>query len=490
MSKSLRTHFLKEFPKALNDGTAAVFVGAGVSMAAGYPSWATLLKEIGEELGVNSNDVQDLTALAQWSIRETGSASRVRDVILKEIKPQKPIPPSVEILARLPVRHIWTTNYDLLIERAFDEIHRPYQSIASGPALARRVPMRGATRLYKMHGCVNSIDEIVISTDDYELYRSRRGQFLPLFQAHLTGMSMLFIGISFTDPNIKHVLSLIRESFIDAPPEHFAIVRPPQRSDFTNKKTYEARLTQHRLWAKDLQRYGLKAVEVERYDEIPELLKEIERRLAANRIWVSGSWPLNVQSDETPRIYQFAEKLGKRIADTDRDLVTGAGVLVGSASLQGFVSALRKGAEWDIDRRLTARPFPQPLEGQQPDREEWTALRTELAKHAGAVVFVGGMKVEDGKEKPEIAKGVLEEFEIAKKSGAYLLPIAATGGAAVIIHDQLKGSSMPFKGANAQRPSDKELKALFNQDLLKTDQGQTELLNMVFAILDRLHAVS
>lgn len=490
MSKSQRTHFLKEFPKALNDGTAAVFVGAGVSMAAGYPSWSKLLKEIGEELGVDSNDVQDLTALAQWSIRETGGQSRVREVIYKEISPKRDIPPAVEILARLPVRHIWTTNYDTLIERAFDEINRPHQSVSSGPGLARRLAQRGATRIYKMHGCVTAVDDVVISTDDYELYRSRRGQFLPLFQAHLTGMSMLFIGISFTDPNIKHVLSLIRESFIDAPPEHFAIVRPPQRSDYTSNKTYQARLTQHRLWAKDLQRYGLKAVEVERYDEIPELLREIERRLASKRIWVSGSWPLNVPSDEASNIYKFSEMLGKRIAETDRDLVTGAGVLVGSASLLGFVSALRKGDEWDIDRRLTARPFPQPLEGQPPNRREWTALRTELAQHAGAVVFVGGMKIEDGKKEPEIAKGVLEEFELAKASGAFLLPIAATGGAAVLINNMLKGSKISSKGAKAQRPTDKELKILSNATLLKTADGQAELLNTVFTILDRMNSVS
>ena len=30
------------------------------------------------------------------------------------------------------------------------------------------------------------MDDIVISTDDYELYRSKRGAFLPLLQAHLS----------------------------------------------------------------------------------------------------------------------------------------------------------------------------------------------------------------------------------------------------------------------------------------------------------------
>ncbi|MCF6112154.1 SIR2 family NAD-dependent protein deacylase [Mesorhizobium muleiense] len=150
----------------------------------------------------------------------------------------------------------------------------------------------GAARLYKMHGSVDRLDDIVISTDDYELYRSRRGAFLPLLQAHLSSMSMLFIGLSLSDPNIRHVLSLIRGSFTDAPPEPFAVVRLLQRDDCASDDEYTARAAQHRLWAKDLSRYGLAAVEIDDYDEVPSLLREIERRVAAHRVWVSGSWPL------------------------------------------------------------------------------------------------------------------------------------------------------------------------------------------------------
>jgi hypothetical protein len=61
-----RDLLLKEFPESLAEETAAIFVGAGVSMGAGYPSWKDLLRDIGEELGVSSADVSDLAALAQW----------------------------------------------------------------------------------------------------------------------------------------------------------------------------------------------------------------------------------------------------------------------------------------------------------------------------------------------------------------------------------------------------------------------------------------
>jgi hypothetical protein len=57
VAKTTREIFLKEYSAALAQDTAAMFVGAGVSIAAGYPSWKTLLRDIGAELGVDSNDI-------------------------------------------------------------------------------------------------------------------------------------------------------------------------------------------------------------------------------------------------------------------------------------------------------------------------------------------------------------------------------------------------------------------------------------------------
>lgn len=452
MAKAAMTRFLKEYPAALADGVGAVFVGAGMSMAAGYPSWATLLREIGEELGVSSRDIQDLAALAQWSIQESGSATRVRNVIKEQIGKDHEVPPTLEVIARLPVQHIWTTNYDRLVERAFSAIDRPIDSVSGAKDLSLK-PTPGAARLYKMHGSIDRLDDIVISTDDYELFRSRRGAYLPLLQAHLTSMSMLFVGLSFTDPNIRHVLSLIRESFIDAPPEHFAIVRPPHPGDFDSEGEFKARLAQHNLWSKDLRRYGLIAVEIENYDEVPDLLREVERRIAARRVWVSGSWPIDQGGVAAAANYGLAEDIGRWIGKSGRDLVSGSGLLVGSAALAGFLDALRDRGGWDLDRRLIARPFPQPLAGSVPDRSKWTMLRRELARQAGVVIFIGGLK-SCGAD-IVIADGVMEEFEIAREAGVFLLPIGATGGAAAEIARALIGSALA-------RPSDDELRVLLD----------------------------
>jgi hypothetical protein len=62
------------------------------------------------------------------------------------------------------------------------------------------------------------------------------------------------------------------------------------------------------------------------------------------------------------------------------------------------------------------RAFPQPLAEAVPDKAQWTTLRTELARQSGAVIFVGGSNMAGGNLMP--AEGVLEEYALAKTSGA------------------------------------------------------------------------
>jgi SLOG family protein/SIR2-like protein len=327
-----------------------------------------------------------------------------------------------------------------------------------------------------MHGSVDRLDDIVISTDDYELFRSKRGAFLPLLQAHLSSLSLLFVGLSFTDPNVRHVLSLIRESFAEAPPEHFAIVRPPHRSDFKTKAQYEARNTQHDLWADDLKRYGLRAIEIDSYDDVPDLLRELENKVAQRRAWISGSWPIGTTgASRAEYVHQVAFGLGKALGDLGLTLVSGSGLLVGSASVSGFLSSLQQTGSWDLERRLIARPFPQPLAGREPNREQWEMLRLELGRLSGIAIFVGGEKLVDGKIVD--ADGVFAEFDIAAKNGSFLLPIGATGGAARRIAERLLAQSGK---PELRHPTKSELR-----DLME-DKSPAALVRAAMTIVQRV----
>lgn len=472
--KISRDRFLKEYADAIRNNDAAVFVGAGVSMAAGYPSWIGLMKEIGEELGVKSKDVHDLAALAQWSLNANKGDQRVKDVINKLISPVKETPPEAEVLARLPIKDLWTTNYDLVIERAFEKIGRPIQSIANPRDLGRK-PANGAARLYKMHGSISNLDDLVISTEDYELFDADRGAFLPLLQSHLTTSSMLFVGVSFVDPNIRHVLSLIRSRFRGSGREHYAIIRPPQREDFDSDAEHEARFRQHELWADDLHRYGLRVVEIDNFNQIAPLLQKLEREVARSRIWVAGSWTLGT-ADEAG-VVSLSHAIGDQIAKEQFSLVTGYGLVVGSATLAGFLDGLRDSGQWGLSERLFARPFPRTEQTQIDHQEQWRLLRTEMAQLAGTIVVIGGIKnTNDGEV--VIADGVLKEVEIGLANGKLIIPVGSSGGAATQVAKNLLAIDCNNDDGDRVRPRNEDIEFLLNNDL---DIGQ--IVEKVFEII-------
>ena len=107
------------------------------------------------------------------------------------------------------------------------------------------------------------------------------------------------------------------------------------------------------------------------------------------------------------------------------------------------------------------------------------ALRAEMARQAGIVIFLGGAKLEGGSQ--IVADGVLKEFEVAREAGAFMLPIGAAGGAAEQIAQDLTRSAIPSQGASAARPTDEELAVLSNPATTPD-----KLLKLVREILQRL----
>jgi hypothetical protein len=155
-------------------------------------------------------------------------------------------------------------------------------------------------------------------------------------------------------------------------------------------------------------------------------------------------------------------RVGHGIGSAGFDLVSGSGVTIGAAAVSGFLDALQRAGSWDLERRLLVRPFPQPITRAGPNQQQWEALRAEMARVSGAIVFIGGAKLQDG-ELVE-SEGVLDERVAADRVRAFLLPVGASGGAAKAIAEDLIGSSMPFEGIEARRPSDAELRPLLKEE--------------------------
>ena len=83
----------------------------------------------------------------------------------------------------------------------------------------------------KMHGDAESPQEAVLTRDDYEDYVRNRELFVDVLTADLLAKTFVFLGVSFTDPNLNFLLGRLRSIFSGARKEHFWVTRKPDANE-------------------------------------------------------------------------------------------------------------------------------------------------------------------------------------------------------------------------------------------------------------------
>ena len=220
-------------------GRLALFVGAGVSLGAGLPSWRGLLRNIAATTSLSTDALEhfdklsllDQAALLASSLRDETLGS----LIAKQFSQAKHFSLAHALLATLPVQAVITTNYDQLFEQAsagagIETAVLPYQ-----PASSKQ------RWVLKMHGCVTTPDDIVLQRSDYLRYNTSRAALKGIVQAALITNHMLFVGFSLRDQNFHEAADDVRLAMHRATPERFGSVLLVQPETFFD-----------RLWGKDL----------------------------------------------------------------------------------------------------------------------------------------------------------------------------------------------------------------------------------------------
>lgn len=256
--------FLREFTKELHSRNAAAFIGAGFSMSAGYVNWQELLKGVVTDLGLDPKREHDLVSVAQYAVNKAGgNRNGLTRTILHNIGIAKKPTKGHRILANLPIHTFWTTNYDKLIETSLEDAKKAPDVKHTLDQLSTTRPDRDVI-VYKMHGDVGDPTNAVICKDDYERYPFKMGQFASLLKGDLIEKTFLFLGFSFTDPNIDFILSRVRAVLDENQREHYCIQKKITRNRGETKKRFEYRQLKQDYFIRDLKRKNIQTVEGKR----------------------------------------------------------------------------------------------------------------------------------------------------------------------------------------------------------------------------------
>jgi len=416
--------FINDFVKDLNEGTASVFAGAGLSIPAGFVNWSELMEEIAQDLGLDIKQENDLVSIAQFHVNENLTRSKINRKILEEFTEQTNETENHRIIARLPLSSIWTTNYDQLIENTFLKENKVVDVKFRKNQLLTTIPKRDVV-IYKMHGDVHHPDEAILTKEQYELYHQTHEPFINALAGELTTKTFLFIGFSFTDPNLDYVLSRLNFRFRQDKRQHFCFVKRHKLGDGLNpdQVTLNYNTRKQTLIINDLKRYGIKSLLVDSYSDITEILKEIEIRYKKKTVFISGSAETYEPFDKNEAI-GFVHNLSKTLIKNDFRIVNGFGWGVGSYIINGALEAIYENPIRFSENQLILKPFPQFESGDKKLNVLWEEYRQKMISQCGISLFVFGNK-KNGDNIIE-ANGVIREFEISKSYGNVCIPIGLT----------------------------------------------------------------
>ena len=187
------------------------FLGAGFSAPLNLPDWDTLLSKIASEIEddlpyeeVKKFCNSDFLQIAEYYfIKSDRSIGPIRHVISRQLDPAAdPLSSGAHIeLVNLGAPQIYTTNYDDLIERTFRLLHQPVEVIALPKHVATALGAK--TQVIKYHGDLRHEATLVLTESSYYARLDFESPMDLKFRSDLLGRSVLFVGYSFRDINIR-----------------------------------------------------------------------------------------------------------------------------------------------------------------------------------------------------------------------------------------------------------------------------------------------
>ena len=218
-------NYINFFREKANNGKLIIFVGAGVSRnVEGMPSWKQLIQEMAKSIGYTKcENCSKKTSRCKYRCKFKDDFSpdeflkipqhvfnhdkKLYNKILRaNIKPVNVNAPLSKAILDLHPAHIITTNYDKLIESCESELRDNYELIIYDKDLLKTQKNQ---YIIKMHGDISDIKTIVLKEADYLEYSQKHILIEMFVKSLLTDHTILFLGYSLNDYNIKLIISWI-----------------------------------------------------------------------------------------------------------------------------------------------------------------------------------------------------------------------------------------------------------------------------------------
>lgn len=216
------------------------FIGAGISVGGGFPTWANHLRQQGRTAGIPLERVEEWLALGQYEeVIAHIEHERGREVFAQEIRDAFGKRGSIQDItlriSELFTDTLITTNYDRLLEQVFDTGGAGVQVLNGETAMQPPDPQK--VTLIKLHGDVKDPAHCILGKAQYDAAYGETALDLhrPIpktLARYYSDNSLLFIGCSLHNDRTVQVFQATKVAAGDVLfPQHFAIEQAPEQRE-------------------------------------------------------------------------------------------------------------------------------------------------------------------------------------------------------------------------------------------------------------------
>jgi SIR2-like domain len=231
---------MNKLKKVLSEEDTILFIGSGISVWSGLPTWTSMIEELAryvESLGGDQKIIRaelekgDLLQAASYGIdfltrQQIGKfiRSACRYGIAKPHEIHRKI-------VTLGPRCFITTNYDDLIEQSLrlwqpNRFYAPPVTNRHVTELAEIVHARAIDFVFKPHGDASDNESIVLTREQYRqlLPQGERYVALDALKMLLASRPVVYLGFGLRDPDFSYIRDLLLNTYKGAVRDHYAVM--------------------------------------------------------------------------------------------------------------------------------------------------------------------------------------------------------------------------------------------------------------------------
>lgn len=219
-------------------GKAVVFVGSGLSQAAGLPSWKGLLERMlqwCDENGIhvdNRLELPDLIRKKEYltvadQLEEALRENNLRDCLNSIFNDQPYSPTDTHfVLTRMPFAAALTTNFDRLLESAYTKALPSAPKVITFKNKPELMKLLGEEEFYvlKTHGTIDDTETLVLGRKKFSHLISGEHAYKRHLETVLLTKTLFFVGFSLSDPDLKPLMDGLLEDFKGHSRTHYALM--------------------------------------------------------------------------------------------------------------------------------------------------------------------------------------------------------------------------------------------------------------------------